>query len=191
MTRLWFVRHGPTYIKAMVGWSDPPAVLDDLPVIRRLTAALPDHAPLVSSDLLRAGQTADAICGDRTRFPDDAGLREIHFGDWEMKGFAEVEADDPSRIRAFWERPGNISPPNGESWNQTSARVSRAVDRYIGAGHADIVLVCHFGAILTQIQRATGQTAYDTFAQPIDNLSVTQIDVTDEGWALRFANLLL
>ncbi|WP_368344393.1 histidine phosphatase family protein [Pelagovum sp. HNIBRBA483] len=190
MIRLWFVRHGPTGIKAMVGWSDPPAILDDRPALDRLSSFLPDKASVVSSDLQRTVQTADAICNGRPRLPHDAGLREIYFGAWEMCDFAEIESKDPQRIRAFWERPGDIAPPDGESWNQTSQRVSVAVDKYVARGDRDLIIVCHFGAILSQLQRATGKSAYETFAQPIANLSVTRIDCTPEGWSAPLVNHL-
>ena len=36
MTRLWWVRHGPTHAKAMVGWRDLPADLSDTAALARL-----------------------------------------------------------------------------------------------------------------------------------------------------------
>jgi alpha-ribazole phosphatase len=107
MTRLWLVRHGPTHAKTMVGWTDLPADLSDRAGLARLSAHLP-QAPVVSSDLIRAVSTADAL-GPRPRLPHDAGLREIHFGSWEMRSFTEVEAEDPELIRRYWEEPGGVA----------------------------------------------------------------------------------
>ncbi len=152
MTRFWLVRHGPTHAKCMVGWTDLPADLSDSAALARLGAHLPAGAPVVSSDLARAVATADAL-GPRARLPHDPALREMHFGRWEMRGFAEVEAEDPDRIRAFWETPGDISPPGGESWNALSERVWGALDRLAGQA-PDIVVVCHFGPIVAALQRA-------------------------------------
>ena len=172
MTRLWLVRHGPTHAKNMVGWTDLPADLSDTAAINRLSAHLPD-APIVSSDLSRAIATADAIQGERPRLPHHSGLREIHFGDWEMATFS----DDP-HMRAFWETPGDISAPNGESWNDVRARANNAIDEHLSLGHPDLIVVAHFGMILTQVQRALGCSAYETFGHRIENLSVTTIDTT-------------
>ena len=169
MTRLWLVRHGPTHAKAMVGWTDLPADLSDVDAIARLSDHLPD-APVVSSDLSRAVSTADAIQAHRPRLPHDAALREIHFGDWEMATFS----DDPL-MRAYWETPGDIAPPNGESWNAVAARVSTAIDGYLALGLPDLIVVGHFGMILTQVQRALSITPYEAFGHRIDNLSVTEI----------------
>ena len=171
MTRFWLVRHGPTHAKAMIGWTDLPADLSDLDALARLSAHLPAAAPVISSDLSRAIATADAL-GDRPRLPHDPDFREIHFGTWERRGFAEVEAEDPALIRAFWETPGDIRPPGGESWNDLTARTWAALDRLQGTA-PDIIVVAHFGPILAALQRAKGATAVQVFAHKIDNLSVT------------------
>lgn len=189
MTRLHLVRHGPTHAKSMVGWSDLPADLSDAQLVARVAASLPEAALVVSSDLIRAADTATAIGGARHRLPHDPGLREIHFGDWELRRFAEIEADDPHRIRAFWEQPGDVRAPGGESWNEVCARVDASIDRLIAA-HAgrDLIVVAHFGAILTQVQRAENLTAEEVFAHRIDNLSVTEIHCETDGWRLGRIN---
>lgn len=186
MTRLWLVRHGPTHAKTMVGWSDLPADLSDVAAIARLAAHLPD-APVVSSDLIRASATADAIQAGRPRLPHDPALREINFGAWDMRSFAQVEAEDAVRIRAYWEQPGDVAPPNGESWNALRARVDPAIDGYLARGHDDIIVVAHFGMILSQVQRAMGISAYAAFAHQIDNLSVTQL-AFDGVWSCDAIN---
>ena len=176
-TRFHWVRHGPTHAKTLVGWSDLPADLSDTAAIARLAAHLPD-APVISSTLIRASATADAITGQRARLPHDPDLREIHFGDWELQHFTQVK--DQALIRRYWEEPGSIRPPNGESWDAVCARVNGAVDRLLG--YRDVIVVAHFGVILTQVQRALGIGAYEAFSHKIDNLSVTEI-IFDGTWA--------
>lgn len=75
MTTWWWVRHGPTHAKGMVGWRDLPADLSDQAALARLSTYLPQQALVVSSDLIRSVATADAIQGARQRL-DHAG--EIH-----------------------------------------------------------------------------------------------------------------
>jgi len=185
MTTLWMVRHGPTHAKAMIGWTDLPADLTDTASIARLRDALPD-APVVSSDLIRAVATADAL-SPTARLPHDPALREINFGDWDGLTFAQAEARDAATLRAYWETPGDVAPPNGESWNTVRARVDRAVDSYIAKAHHDIIVVAHFGAILTQVQRALGIDAYAAFGHRISNLSVTKI-TTGTTWHAPLIN---
>ncbi|KIN74838.1 histidine phosphatase family protein [Sulfitobacter guttiformis] len=177
MTTWHWVRHGPTHEKSFVGWRDVPADLSDTALIARVRDHLPKEALVVSSDLIRSIATADALAlPDHTRLPHEADLREINFGIWDGMHFDAVAARDPRLSREFWEKPGDIQAPDGESWNQTGTRVSAVVDR-LNASHtgAHIVAVAHFGVILTQVQRALGVSAYEAMAHKIDNISVTTL----------------
>lgn len=183
---LHLVRHGPTHAKTMIGWTDLAADLSDTAALARLSAHLPRHATLISSDLIRARATADILaCPQRPRLPDDSALREINFGLWEGRGFAEVLAEAPDHIRAFWETPGDIAPPDGESWNRVVARVAKALGRL---PPGDTIVVCHFGAILAALQSCLSLTATQVFAHKIDNLSVTRLDLTSAGWQAQVIN---
>lgn len=177
MTTWHWVRHGPTHEKAFVGWRDVPADLSDRALINRVRDHLPESALMVSSDLVRSVTTADVLSGDgHTRLPHDPALREIDFGVWDGMRFDAVAARDPELSRAFWEQPGEIRAPDGESWNQTMARVSAAVDRMnVAYPDSHIIAVAHFGVILTQVQRALRVSAYEAMSHKIDNISVTTL----------------
>jgi len=173
-----------------VGWSDLPADLSDQAALAHISAHLPDQAVLVSSDLSRAIATADAIQGARSRLPHDPALREMHFGTWELRAYAEIEAEDSHLIRAFWDEPGDVRPPGGESWNTLIQRVNPAIDRLV-ANHLgqDIIVVAHFGTILSQLQRAKDLTPYKAFGHRIEHLSVTEILFDDKnGWQVGGIN---
>ena len=187
MTRLWWVRHGPTHAREMIGWTDRAADLSDHAAVARLRDHLPE-APVVSSDLCRATQTAAVISRGRP-LPPLPALREIHFGAWEGLRFTEAEARDPALIRRFWEEPGDVAAPGGESWNDLSARVDAAANALIADHKGDLVIVAHFGAILTQVERALGLSTVEAFAQKIDPLSVTCIEVHSGIWHLRSVNV--
>lgn len=189
MTRLHLVRHGPTHAKTMVGWSDLPADLSDQAAIERLSAHLPDQARLISSDLIRCVHTADAIQNTRHRLPHDPELREINFGDWELKNFRQIEAEDAERAHAYWTNPGDVRPPGGETWHEVRTRIDAAIDGLI-TRHTDedLIVVVHFGVIVTQIQRALDLTSSEAFGYKIDNLSVTQITRLPDGWQVGAIN---
>lgn len=188
MTCWWWVRHGPTHETRMTGWRDVPADLSDKAAIERLRAVLPGQAVLISSDLLRARQTLAALRPQEPSITEPA-LREINFGLWDGRSFDEIAASDPELSRRFWENPGEVAPPKGESWNQTAARVNGVVDR-LSRAHPDghIIAVAHFGVILTQVQRARGVTAYEALSQHIDPLSVTRIQITGRTAELQQVN---
>ena len=191
MTSLYLVRHGPTHAKCMVGWSDLPADLSDTAALSRLELALPQDALVISSDLSRASDTADAIQGKRTRLPHNPDLREIHFGDWELRTWTDIEAEDPETISAYWENPGDVRPPSGESWNEVCARVNQVIDQLVQAHIGrDLIVVGHFGQILTQVQRAGQFSANEAFGHRIDNLSVSEISHGPNGWSTGRINHL-
>lgn len=183
------MRHGPTHVDGLVGWTDVPADLSDTKAISRLNAHLPHDAVIVSSDLTRCITTADCLSDGRERLPHEEELREIHFGDWETKTFSEVSASHPELSKAYWTTPGPVAPPNGESWDQAKRRVSTAVDRLADRfSGRDIIVVAHFAVILTQVQRAANMTPSSAISFKIDNLSVTNIEHMGSAWRVLGVN---
>ncbi len=189
VTSWWWIRHAPTHEEAFVGWRDVPANLSDKAALARLRAALPAEALLASSDLSRAKATADAIAAPgHARLPPARALREFDFGAWDGLGFAAVSARDPALSRAFWERPGDIAAPGGESWNDVAARVSAWVDAQNRAAPRHVIAVAHFGVILTQLQRTLGVAPAEVLAYRIAPLSLTRLDWDGQGWKVRMIN---
>lgn len=186
--RLFLIRHGPTHQTVFTGWRDVPADLSDTAAVARMRDHLPPDVPIVSSDLQRCVATADAIAGGRLRLPHDRDLREFDFGAWDGLGFEEVGRRDPILSRAFWDDPGDITPPGGESWNDVATRVSGAVTRHMATHSGDLVVVAHFGAILCQIGLLTGQTPKQIIAQKIDPLSVSELHLQGQHWTLASVN---
>ena len=175
MTRIHWVRHAPTHQRRLVGHWDAPADFSDEAALAALAASLPPTAPIVSSDLSRASGTADRIAGGRERLPDDAGLREFDFGLWDRLTFPEISASHPDLSRRFWGGESDARPPQGESWSDLSARIGRALEPYLARGDADLVIVAHFGVILTQIARIGKLDTATTLSHRIDNLSTTSL----------------
>ncbi|SHI97242.1 histidine phosphatase family protein [Wenxinia saemankumensis] len=176
MSRLFWVRHGPTHQKAFTGWRDVPADLGDRAALARLDAALPAGSVLVASDLVRASHTADALGAGRLRLPDRADLREFHFGDWDGRHFSDVAGTDPDLSRAYWERPGDVAPPGGESWHAAARRVDAAEAELLAAHPGrDVIVVAHLGVILTRWAAATGRTPEEAIGQHVAPLSITEI----------------
>ena len=185
-TQWWWVRHGPTHSHCLNGWTDVPADLSDVASIERLSAFLPHDALVISSDLLRARSTADAIVGNRVRLPDAGSLRELDFGDWEGKSVEEVSRTHPDESRRFWENPTSNGPPGGEHWTDFESRVSAFVDQCASDHEGrNIVAVAHFGTILTQVNRASNLGGSSPFSRRVDNLSVTRLTARSGAWKLH------
>ncbi len=188
VTRLWWVRHGPTHEKAFTGWRDVPADLSDTAKIARLHSHLPPDAALISSDLQRATATADALGAGRTRLPHAPALRELNFGVWDGLHFSKVAEMHPELSRAYWETPSDVKPPNGESWNELHARLSPKIRDLHANDHGDIIVVAHMGVIMSQIERALGVSPYKAMSHQIEPLSVTRIDIGPDGWTIGAIN---
>ncbi|MDA0362232.1 MAG: histidine phosphatase family protein [Proteobacteria bacterium] len=189
-TSWWWVRHGPTHQKVFTGWRDVPADLSDLNRISRLRNFLPKKSIMVSSDLKRATATAQAIGAETAPLIIEPNLREFNFGIWDGMPSEEIEKRDPELCREFWENPGDVMAPEGESWNMLKSRVSTAVNKInVEYKGNNIIAVAHFGVILTQLHLAIGGDAYDILANKIDNLSVTKISKEDQKWEVEMINI--
>lgn len=181
MTRFWWVRHGPTHLKTLAGWTDAPADLSDSAQIDWLKNRLPDGA-LFSSDLLRAVQTAEAL--GRGAPQQDPAIRETNFGAWEGLSHAEIAEKWPDLSHSVWTHPGHAAPPGGESWNTMAARVQAAITARKEIG-GDVIIVAHHGPILAALQLASATPADRVLAFSINNLSVTRLDWLPEAQTWR------
>lgn len=189
MTRWFWIRHGPTHQKTFTGWRDVPADLSNTDQIARLNADLPRDAVVVSSDLIRAVATADCLSEGRNRQAHMQELREFDFGAWDGRHFSDVGSTDPELSRAYWETPGDVAPPGGESWNDAARRIDGAVQnlnaRFAGR---NIIVVAHLGTILTRLQRAKGVAPVDVLGQNIEPLSVTELHHDGDEWGVVRVN---
>jgi broad specificity phosphatase PhoE len=116
------------------------------PAIARLA---PDR--LVSSDLSRAADTAEAVaaaCGQPLKL--DARLRETHLGEWQGQTVEEIEESYPGAI-ATWRSDPAWAPPGGESRIDVVRRALPVVeeldDEFNFPGDATAVIVAHGGLI--------------------------------------------
>ena len=189
VTRWYWVRHGPTHQKAFTGWRDVPADLSDTDAIARLHDFLPSQALIISSDLQRAVTTADVLSQGRERLPHDRDIREFDFGVWDGMHFSQVAQRDPELSRSFWENPGDIAAPDGESWNAVAQRSSAVVAR-IMAEHKprNIIAVAHMGTIMTQIAHAGGMSPYEALGHMVEPLSVTCLEYENRAWRVERVN---
>ncbi len=172
MVRWWWVRHGPTNARGFCGWTDAAADLSDGRSLSALRSALPDQAVLLTSDLSRSVDTADAIARRTwSRKPPDPTLREQNFGAWEGLNYDEPEDSDQ-----FWRDPATSAPPEGESFAALCARVATPIME-LSRGEADeIVAVAHAGVVRAALALALTLPPRSALAFEISPLSLTRID---------------
>ena len=182
MTEWWWVRHGPTHAARMVGHTDIAADLTDHAALNRLADILPADATVLSSDLVRAQSTAAAL---GLSAQPDPRLREFNYGAWEDLAFDDP-AVDPDLARRFWEQPGDIRPPQGESWNDVTCRVRAVVEEH---PTGPVIAVAHMGVILAALSIATGMPPKSALSFRIAPLSLTRLTwFGGADWAVDVVN---
>ncbi len=119
------LRHGVTkenLAKKYLGWSDPPITEQAYKELIILQNQLPMYDFYMSSDLMRCKQTAEIVIPG-TPGLETEHLREIHFGDWELKTYDELCHD--VAYRSWIDDPFHRQPPGGESFNEFRSRVMK------------------------------------------------------------------
>ncbi|UWP81214.1 bifunctional RNase H/acid phosphatase [Dactylosporangium fulvum] len=192
--RMVLVRHGETPFtaeKRYSGRGDVP--LSDrgqeqaAAAAARALAVAPSIEVVVTSPLRRCRQTA-ATFGDVPVVVDD-DLVECDFGEWEGLTFAEVRAKFPAELDR-WLSSTAVAPPGGESFQQVTMRVRRAVRR-LQEQHAgrQIAVVSHVTPIKLLLRDALA--AGDSFLHRLylDPAGLSVVDSwPDGGVAVRTVN---
>ncbi|HEX9258590.1 MAG TPA: histidine phosphatase family protein [Acidimicrobiales bacterium] len=182
---LILVRHGRTALNAagrLQGRVD--AELDDVGVeqARRIAAAVSSAERVVSSPLLRARQTAEAL-GMRVEI-DDRWI-ELDYGDLDGKPVAEVGAE----VWAQWRVDLDYVPAGGESLAALNRRVVGACEELLPVfATIDLVVVSHVSPIKAAVAWALGAGAEVGWRSHLDQASITRIGVSGRGPILRSFN---
>ncbi len=130
---------------------------------RRAWPDLPRPTAIVASPLVRAQETARAISRRLgVAVTTDDRFAEVHFGEWEGRTAAEVDAAWPGRLQA-WHTTGTTTAPGGESYADVGARVRHGLQDLLetllpGAGPAGrtVVVVGHAVQVRAAIGTAVG-----------------------------------
>ena len=148
--KIWFVRHAQSeYNKEhlFTGWHDPQltekgmgAALD---LKQELSNVVFDY--VFSSPLQRAMTTAVSIVGDYIDITYDERLKERSYGDWSGLNKSDVRAKIGDDAFYSARRGWSTSPPNGESLEDVSSRVSSFLETLPLSGN--LLIVSHGNTI--------------------------------------------
>lgn len=190
-TRILAIRHGET------AWNRDTRIQGqtDIPLSElghwqasRLAQALEGEPidAVYSSDLQRARQTAEPIAraqGLALRL--HPALRERHFGEFEGRTWAELEAHWPEQAQAWRKRDPNFAPLGGENLLQLRERVVGAV-LALAADHQgeQIVVVAHGGVLDTLYRAATRVDLQAPRTWELRNAAINRLLWSPEGLSL-------
>lgn len=171
--KLILIRHGKTrgnVLGRYIGATDEP-LLEGIAADKKY----PRGDVIISSPMKRCVMTAEmiypgekiSICGD---------LREMDFGDFENKSYAELKDDE--RYRRCIDSGGETAFPNGESRSVFADRCVKAYKRIVKSSNVgSVALIVHGGTIMAIMQHIFGGGFYDYM---VPNLGGYIVD-TDEN----------
>jgi len=141
--------YGGTDLPALPG--EPERVLATL----QAGAIIPPDSPVYSSPLRRCTALANLL--GRPTF--DPRLRELHFGDWEMRRWDDIARAD---IDAWAADMAHYRPGGGESAAEAAQRVLAFRADLLQQQHQDAVIVCHAGTMRLLMAYESGMDAAQT-----------------------------
>jgi broad specificity phosphatase PhoE len=180
----------------IVGRAGRDAVCEALPALRArcradfvaVNAENASHgfglAPEMAEALFAAGYPATAPI-------EEPALIEQALGEWQGLPHAELPARLARPAHPFWPHDGEERPPGGESMADVIARVGETLDR-LAALHQgeEVVVVAHGGSIRAAVAHALGIGANSALHLSVQNLGLTRLDRTPEGWRVVCVNEL-
>lgn len=170
--KLTLLRHAQTegsLRNLYYGAADIPALPESLSELHRRAGDYPTAQRYYTSGMLRTEQTLAAIYGNvpHTRLP---GLREMDFGDFEMKSYEELK--DTPAYQAWITDVEHNPCPHGESTPQVLRRSLAAIAPVVQETE-DAVCVIHGGVTAGLMMAWFGGGRYDYSVSPGQGFQVT------------------
>ncbi len=192
VTTVDLIRHGQAEGGARYrGTTDDPLSAAGWAEMRAALGARCDWDAVVSSPLRRCAEPAAEVatrCG--LALAREAGLAEMHFGEWEGRPAADIFAEEWEAITRFWEDPARHTPPGAEPLAAFEARVRAAwgalLDTHAGRR---VLVVAHAGTIRVIVRHVLGVPVERMFRIDVPYARVTRIRI-DEARGVRQPRLL-
>ena len=181
-TRLVLVRHAypATETGRLVGSTDPLLDAQGEAQARALADRVARFEPegCCCSPLVRCRQTAAAIAGPLpVRLEPD--LREIDFGRWENRTFAEVAAAEPELIARWSDYDPAFAFPGGEGLGEFQDRISRLAARLAADPAGTLLVVSHAGVIRALVCHYLGLRPSQYVLFDVGHASITLLHLFD------------
>jgi probable phosphoglycerate mutase len=190
-TRVLAIRHGET------AWNVDTRIQGQLDIglndvghwqASRLALAVADEpiTAIYASDLGRAFETAQHV-SRATGVPvtPTPGLRERHFGEFQGRTFAGIEAALPEQAMRWRTRDPEFTPAGGESLTQLRERVVGTAQLLAAQHPGELIMLVGHGGVLDILYRAATRLelqAPRTWA--LGNAAINRLLWTPDGFTL-------
>lgn len=187
-TCLIFIRHGQAagVEGRCIGHTDVPLSPQGIASLHALLLNQ-EITRIVSSDLKRAAESARIIAaGLQLPIEFAARLRELNFGEWDGRTWAELEEFDGERLKLWMDNWTQEAPPAGESMGQFVGRVANWLHDTVQAASAvehTTLVVAHAGSIRVALSLLRDAPMANMFEIPVPH--ATPIVVQINRWSLR------
>ncbi len=144
---------------------------------------------IYTSPLDRALYTAQAIAEQVNLKPIILPeLQEIDFASWEGQSITGLEESQPGIFKR-WRNDPFFNPPEGaESWEELSARLSRACEKFLSGNYQRIVVISHGGIMRALYAVLLGLNPHKTWNMDVSNCAMSGIEIRNGHTCLAFAN---
>jgi broad specificity phosphatase PhoE len=139
-----------------------------------------------ASDFARATETAGRVLHGRDlELKLDSGLREIHYGEWEMQRERDIAKRDPDRFALMRAEDPAWRPPGGETVSEVRARTFAAVQSIAKHHpHQTVLIVSHGDALLCLVAEVLAVPLEKTYRLEIANCSLSELTMRGGNLAL-------
>ncbi|MCE3262387.1 MAG: histidine phosphatase family protein [Pseudoduganella sp.] len=172
MTRILLIRHGETAwnaVRRLQGHTDIPLSTTGERQAEALARALASEPldAIISSDLERARQTAQAVASRHPQLPlhTDPGLRERGYGAFEGLLYTEIAQRYPVEFAEWQARDVDAVMPSGgrvaESFRQFYQRCQEGIARWAARYPQQTILIVAHGGVLECAYRAARGLSID------------------------------
>ena len=180
---LFLIRHPRPAVDPSLcyGASDLPLAEDAATCAGRLAPLLPRDARVISSPMVRARLLAEALSTEAIIEPR---LRELDFGDWEMKPFSDIP---PEGFDVWGRTLIDFRAPGGELYADMAARVWAAFNAH-RPNTASLVIVAHNGPLSALAGTLLGLPSNRWLNLEFDFAHLTHLAIGPLGAKLRAMN---
>jgi alpha-ribazole phosphatase len=187
MKEIYLIRHPKVKINSGIcyGWSDIELNLSSLEEIENLKQKLKDASDLVyfSSPLSRCKQVAESLSHKTVACFDE--LKELHFGDWELKAWDQIDAHE---LKVWTSNFISKKCPNGESYLDLYQRATQFWDYLMGQEFHKAAVITHAGVIRAILAHLLKIPLENSFSIQIDYSGVSKVDILKTHFLVRYIN---
>lgn len=164
----YLLRHGLTKWNEkgiLLGSSDPPLLDQNDDEILKWVPFLQQHRVemMVHSGMKRTIETMQIIrkqLNMNIPFMQDERLKELNFGDWELKDYDGLYQNQQELFVKWLHDPWQISPPNGETLQQLKSRLTSFFDQWVEESASQSMLVITHGGPIRALYSMIHNTSF-------------------------------